>query len=360
MSLKKIVKENIFTKKRRCLDLNERTKEHSFINPTVGVYSKNNMITFNNLTFVNEEGIKFTGNFSLIYKITDYVKFSYHKNYAEVLKSIVEAYLQNLFNNINYYDKFVFSPIKIKDELNMLVNKYIEGINVIDVSDLNIENHFNLTFEEDTIVEPDSFIEEENIDNQLLNKYSDTGRFILSTEDIYNYSRTSRTNIHNVITNEYYVASDEFGIFESNSIIKPGYHFISVPGRKRINCNDNVYMTGKMVINKNSLKNGISDYLIEGKIIYRINDPKKFVNATKDYLLYDYLSKSFYNFLLNFDRVYGIKNLRPVYSQNDTITLFKYNNDEYILKLEEYGIDVNAICIISKERRENSISYVRK
>ena len=140
MSLKKIVKENIFTKKRRCLDLNERTKEHSFINPTVGVYSKNNMITFNNLTFVNEEGMKFTGNFSLIYKITDYVKFSYHKNYAEVLKSIVEAYLQNLFNNVNYYDKFVFSPIKIKAELNMLVSKYIEGINVIDVSDLNIES----------------------------------------------------------------------------------------------------------------------------------------------------------------------------------------------------------------------------
>ena len=162
MSLKKIVKENIFTKKRRCLELNERTKEHSFINPTVGVYSKNNMITFNNLTFVNEEGMKFTGNFSLIYKITDYVKFSYHKNYAEVLKSIVEAYLQNLFNNVNYYDKFVFSPIKIKAELNMLVSKYIEGINVIDVSDLNVENHFNLTFEEDTIVEPDSFIELNN------------------------------------------------------------------------------------------------------------------------------------------------------------------------------------------------------
>ena len=354
---KKIVRENIFTKKRSTVDVDKYTS--SIFNPAIAAFSKNNMITFSNLSFINDFGCKFSGSFSLIYRVNDYVKFSYHRNYAEVLKSIVEAYLQDLFSKVKYYDKFEFNSTKIKAELNIIVDNYIEGISIIDIPDINIENHYNMAIEDDDVIGKDSIYEEKEIDYDVLNKYSNTGKFVLSTEFITSFSSTSRANIKRSEENKKYLSSDEFAVIGKNGILESGYHFMNIPLRNRVFYNDNVFVTASMIVNKNDLKNGVYDYLVEAKLIYQVIDPVKYVEASKKYSFSDYLNKSFYNFLINYDKIYGIQSLKPIINQSEVLTMFKYNNEEYSLKLEEFGIRIDAICIVTKERT-NGTSLVRK
>ena len=357
------IRENILTKHRYSSKSNKKiSKLNEFLNPVVATHSKYNLISFNNLVFINEDGYKFTGDFSLIYKVENSVKFSYHENYIDVLKSIIEAYLNNLFNNLKYYNKMCFNSEKIINDLNIFVRKYIEGIKIVDISEISILNSFNISTLSNNLTKDDTFYSELNINDTIVNAYLDSGRFVMESEYISNFNGTSKSNLekNSCFDKNNYISSSEFAVSDFGKLIKSGYHFKSVSKKDIKTFSDNVFIAGPILVNENKLNNGLYNYKIEGKIIYQITDPKKYLKAIRNYELQDFLNSSFYIFLNNYDNVFGLRKLNGILNHDEYISMFKRYNDEYLVKLNDYGIKVNAICIVTKEKLRNNNIYVKK